>query len=200
MVFCCKKELIFIHIPKCGGTSVENALNMTNRLGHGYGIKNGKAMQHYSYSDYQEMLGDEAFDRYYKFAIVRNPYTRFMSEYHWCEIKDVGRRCGQDMNCFITYCEGIVERGDYHLTIYHDHIMPQYKYIYDNNDRLIVDKVFKIENYNEVEKMLNDRYKVLLKEKALVGNYDGSFRLTEKQKKRVYKMYKKDFELFGYNV
>lgn len=78
--------------------------------------------------------------------------------------------------------------------------MPQYKYIYDGSDRLMVDKVFKIESCDEVERMLNDRYKVLLKERALVGYYDRSFYLTEKQRKRVCNIYRKDFELLGYNA
>jgi len=199
MVFCRKKEFIFVHIPKCGGSTVEAAFNMLN-VKHGYGIKNGKAMQHYLYSDYRAMLGEEAFDRYYKFAIVRNPYTRFISEYHWCEIENVGKACGQNIDDFIMYCEEIIEQEDYCATVYHDHFRPQYKYIYDDRGRLMVDKVFKIEEYEEVERMLYDKYKIRIKEKVLVGNYDRSANLTEKQKKRVYKMCQKDFELLGYKI
>lgn len=212
--------MIFIHVPRCGGTSVELALNMFylledgykqrldkairhhyskvyHRCKYGYGIINGKAMQHYLYSDYIKLLGKAVFDAYYKFAIVRNPYTRFISVYHWCQIEGTGNIAGQGMNEFISYCEKIVKREDYALTVYHDHMIPQHKFIYDDNDNLMVDEVFGFERYDKVEKMLNDRCGVVPK-KEFAGSYDKSFSLTMEQKKRIYDLYKKDFELLHY--
>jgi len=215
------KKLIFIHIPRCGGTSVELALKMFYflddgykqrfdkairhffaekyyRYMYGYGIKDGKAMQHFLYSDYIKLLGKKAFDGYYKFAIVRNPYTRFVSTYHWCQIEGIGKIAGQSIDDFISYCEEIVKKGYYNLTIYHDHMIPQYKFIYDDNNKLMVDDLFRVERYGEVVKMLKDRYGVSPKKEFAAG-YDKAFSLTSSQKKRIYNIYKRDFELLKYN-
>ena len=49
-----EKQLLFIHIPKCGGTSIEKSLGSFSEIG--VGIKNGKAIQHYTLKDYQNNL------------------------------------------------------------------------------------------------------------------------------------------------
>jgi len=126
--------------------------------------------------------------------------------YHWCEIskktkiKNIGRKGDQDIDEFITYCEKIVKEEDFYLTAYHDHIISQHKFIYDDNDKLVVDKVFHFEKYNEVEQMLKERCGVIMKHALdTKGTYDRSYCLTRAQKNRVYDMYEKDFELLGYN-
>jgi len=197
MVFCSRKKIIFIHIPRCGGTSVERALNMFISVEHGWGLKNDRAMHHYLCSDYISLLGRETFYSYYKFAIVRNPYTRLISEYHWCPIKGMGSKSRQNMDDFINDCRDIVEREDYYRTTYHDHMMPQHKFIYDANYNLMVDEVFYFERYDEVASMLNSRFDASVK-KYQAGDYDKSLTLNPQQKERVYNIYKKDFELLGY--
>lgn len=206
MPFSKKYNLLFIHIPRCGGTSIEKSLEMFDRPECGYGINNGKAMQHYFYKDYIEILGRKTFNQYYKFSIVRHPYSRFISEYHWCEIsyktdiRGIGAKEDQSINDFIFYCEDIIKRKDYYVTPYHDHIAPQHKFIYNDNDKLIVNKVFRFESYHEVEQLLKERCGVTVKESLdTKGTYDSSFCLTEVQKNRIYAMYQKDFDLLGYS-
>lgn len=152
MVFSDKYKLIFIHIPKTSGTSIEKALNLMNN-NCGYGIKNNKAMQHYLWDNYKKYYPNK-WKTYRKFSICRNPYTRFVSEYYWCMVKNVGYKGGQTIDQFIEYCKKVIDSGNYNTTIFHDHFIPQHKYIYDNNGNLMVDELFKMEEYSKIEHFL----------------------------------------------
>jgi len=59
------KRLIFIHVPKTGGTSMES----NNRLGR-------VETRHYGIDHYAKLVN---LDDYFKFAFVRNPYDRLAS-------------------------------------------------------------------------------------------------------------------------
>lgn len=66
-------QAIFIHIPKCAGTSVSQSL---------FGQPTGG---HSTVRRYQLIYTPEEFKRYYKFTFVRNPWDRFVSTYHYLE-------------------------------------------------------------------------------------------------------------------
>ena len=63
-----KYKWVFVHIPKTGGSSISHILNKIE------GTESIKT--HGSILEVKDNISD-----YYKFTIVRNPYTRFMSEY-----------------------------------------------------------------------------------------------------------------------
>ena len=81
---------IFVHIPKCAGTSIEKALLalegvsipqgdmplkiLDTATGDRYLL--GKGRQHYVIDQYPDVA-------YLKFAFVRNPWSRMVSEYRW---------------------------------------------------------------------------------------------------------------------
>ena len=91
-----KHKFIFIHIPKCGGTSVEQTLlknegipeerilkwNLTHdeqqkfRLWYKYGNVD---VQHRKIDQYKT----ENEKKYFTFTFVRNPWERFLSEYFY---------------------------------------------------------------------------------------------------------------------
>ena len=64
--------LIFVHIPRTSGTSIEVALQ-------GYPVPD--AFKHYKSSMIKCMLSD-SWDSYFKFTVVRNPFDRVVSLYH----------------------------------------------------------------------------------------------------------------------
>src|SRR3989337_374618 len=71
-------KFVFIHISKCGGTSVSSLLES---------YSSGKLDAHSTYSDYEAFLGESVRD-YLVFACVRNPYDRMLSMYtYWRERK-----------------------------------------------------------------------------------------------------------------
>lgn len=62
------KGVVTVHVPKAGGTSVASAL---------YGLS---ASQHYAYA---ELASDPELAALPSFAVVRNPYWRFVSAYNY---------------------------------------------------------------------------------------------------------------------
>ena len=85
MVWNNKKKLIFIHIPKTGGTTIEEYMNAIKKptLRHGYGVFKNIVFQHFRWNDYIDFMGIDSFNNYTKFSIVRNPYELIISEYYW---------------------------------------------------------------------------------------------------------------------
>ena len=67
------KELKFIHVTKCGGTSIEN-------LGKKHKLRWGRF--HKEYGHHHRFVPEHLIDSYDWFVVVRNPYTRIISEYY----------------------------------------------------------------------------------------------------------------------
>lgn len=67
-----KNKCIFIHIPRTGGTSIEGAFDIEMNY-------NNYAEKHLSASETRKLIGVGTWNNYYKFAIVRNPYSRLVS-------------------------------------------------------------------------------------------------------------------------
>ena len=69
------KKIIFVHIPRTGGTSVEKYFNF--KFDHGW---KPETAQHLTLEEY-----DNHYDikNYFKFTIVRNPWDRLLSWYLW---------------------------------------------------------------------------------------------------------------------
>ena len=63
------QKCLFIHIPKCAGIAVSNALF------------NCRAGGHLPLSHYQLIITPQLYKRLFKFTVVRNPYARLLSAY-----------------------------------------------------------------------------------------------------------------------
>lgn len=83
-----KKSVLFLHIPKTGGTTIENWLNSTNKfktqLFFGRPLEDVKVTpQHFGYDTVSKLIGDFEESEIFKFAIVRDPYERLVSEFFY---------------------------------------------------------------------------------------------------------------------
>ena len=193
MVWCHKKKIIFVHIPKTGGTTIESSMGLM-KWDVGYGVVGNRAIQH-SFWDYYYNKFPNKFHMYDKFAICRNPYDRFVSEYYWCQIPGMGHRSKQTIDQFIEACEKIVQKKQFWRSKQHDHFIPQHMFVYNDQDELMVNHVFRFEDWAEITHYLM-RYNVEINKQNT--HRTKRLYLTLDQKERVYKMYQKDFELFGY--
>lgn len=64
--------LLFVHIPKTGGTSIARSLKISLRTG-----------QHDSALKLRDYMPAEDWNSKYKFTIIRNPWDFVVSWYHW---------------------------------------------------------------------------------------------------------------------
>lgn len=79
-MICHSKKFIFIDICKCATTSIQKAFNQKVKCkGKHHSITNIVGHRFYS-----TQLSDEEIENYYKFTIVRNPYDRLTSLWHFC--------------------------------------------------------------------------------------------------------------------
>lgn len=87
-----KHNLIFVHIPKTAGTSIEHSLKIHGHRNKGrleppclkllFGLHEGRYLQHLTMPEIQEHLRADQ-KTYFSFAFVRNPYDRIASAFNW---------------------------------------------------------------------------------------------------------------------
>lgn len=89
-------QFVFVHIRKAAGTSLRQilgqvAIKKNDRLWNKLLSRNGLAINYRRYSfrkhanliEAQRSMPSEKFENYFKFAIVRNPWERLVSEYEY---------------------------------------------------------------------------------------------------------------------
>lgn len=81
-----EKVIFFVHIPKTGGTSVEDAMAQSGAvvaLRHGTRFKGfmKTTFQHLNADIYDEIIPSDFYD--YAFAVTRHPVSRLVSEYYY---------------------------------------------------------------------------------------------------------------------
>ena len=92
---------IFFHVPRTGGTSVEQMLAkgpldasvMDRERLWGMDREAGFNLHHATCATTLQLIGRERFDAWYKFAVVRDPFFRMVSFYYY-NFNDYRRRFG----------------------------------------------------------------------------------------------------------
>lgn len=210
-------KYIFIHIPKNGGTSIENKLDKIKLISKKF--YDNVPIQHLTLPYIKHNLKLKNYDKLIKFTIVRNPYERLLSDYYWqiklgCfffdgkldkngiwktkKLKDV---VVPNFDEFLNLVEDVVLNDKYHENIFYDHFRPQYQFIYDNGNNL-ADNIFKFEQFDQIQKFIdniclknniNTKWKVMNK-----SDNKTKIVLSLEQKEKIYRIYKLDFDLFNY--
>jgi len=86
-----RHRCVFFHIGKTAGVSIEkwldnNSYDVTQSntdVMFGWDKEKSVYLQHASMHLTQEMVDSETFNNYYKFSVVRNPYSRAISVYYY---------------------------------------------------------------------------------------------------------------------
>ena len=196
------KMLIFVHIPRCGGTSIENLLfprRTEDNLWMGFvdpyhNRWQTGGLQHLMAWQIREEVGEAMFNACYRFAIVRNPYARAVSQY----VYTMTQR--EDLREFAGIAPGAGFR-EYLKAIQrvaHVQWTPAHEFVYWDGE-LLVDDVFKLEEISGI--------KPLLVEYGLPPEIPQHNRSTHRPWREYYddetrgivrEMYAEDFRRFGY--
>ena len=197
MVVCHTRKIIFIHIPKTAGSSIEHLLRDEGRYELEFiGVRNGRSTHHYMGIELKMIL-KELYPKYYKFSFVRNPYDRIISEYFWCRIKDVGYKFNKTFDEFLDYVEDVIKNKKFFKPIENDHFIPQYSFLFFNN-KLLVNNIFKYEDIETIVPLIKKKLKINTVLQHLNKSNKNEITLTDQQKERIYNLYKNDFQTFNY--
>lgn len=189
-----ENKCIFIHIPKAAGISIESTL-FDDKFGHNLAL------------DYLSE-NQKLFNEYYKFSFVRNPYHRFASAFFYLK---KGGRNKSDRNWSDNLLSNIKDfRGfvmalkneEYRIRVFNGvHFRKQYQFVCDGSEEIIVDFLGRFENlekdFNEICGVLGKNV-VLKHENSASKKKDYMAMYDDEMKKVVYSLYKKDFDIFGY--
>lgn len=187
------KKVVFVHIPKTAGTTIEKAFGMMNSeslYSQIYDEQFRVCVQHL-YADEIMQLHPETQD-YFWFAIVRNPLDRLISEYHHLN-RIVGRAekyKGLDFPEFVN-CLNLPQHE--RMFLFDRHLEPQVNFI---NKHV---HVFKYEQLNECFEMLKQKFRIPFfthERKSFRGEVSDYYDKYLEEKVRSF--YKQDFEAFGY--
>jgi hypothetical protein len=225
-----KYKCIFVHIPKVAGQSIEHVFldlhgltwetrePLLLRLNDDPAIGPPR-LAHLKASEYVSCghIPQKSFDTYYKFAFVRNPWSRLISFYKYLGYAD-----------YLTFSEFI--HGEFMEKEWGENqwfVGPQYGYIFDENGNQLVDYVGKLEElqkgFDEVcgrldipqtrlpnvnttvrEKGGLRTFKDFVKKVSpfhtYVETYDHYSKYYDSQTRRVVsELYARDIETFGYD-
>jgi hypothetical protein len=159
-------NLFYIHIPKTGGSSIELCLNLDQLIG-GYRyeyIKNGSTIrcksspQHLTLDILEDAV--EHFNHFEQFTVVRNPYDRLVSEYHFsydCRTENkimlfLKKNNLFSFDDFIKYIFLNMSEDERQLK-FDNHFVPQIRYTQGKTPV----KVFKFENLNNLQDWLREK-------------------------------------------
>lgn len=210
-------KTIFIHIPKAGGTSIETVLcdfplfryQLVNKYNWYGNIKNDETKYELDHSTMAYLKKNCKYydNSYFSFAIVRNPYARLVSEYHYCKYQY--SRFIKKLDSFKDFVYELKDKFDYVLKnkekdhLYVSHYLPQYLFTHNYRKVKIVNKIYKLENLNEewtdiCEILDIDKELVRTEKNASKFKYNYEDYYDDELKNIVYMMYKDDFEVFNY--
>lgn len=195
-------NLLFIHIPKTGGTVIENELKKLYNetlfgtsflLDYPYNTVN---YQHQFYStiyNYKNRLNID-FNNIKIFSIVRNPYDRIISDLLWWGKIKKDYTSEQVYDVIINNYLNKVNELD-------NHAVPQYKFITDENCQIIKNiKIFRTEKLNESNNELNKFLGCNINIQQNNVSKDYSKYLNKDSIRIINNLYKKDFEIFDYKL
>jgi len=231
-MICHHYKTVFVHVPKTAGQSVEQVflelLDLTWETRAPLLLRKNTVpelgpprLAHLTAEQYVRFkyMTQEQFDSYFKFAFVRNPWDRMVSYYKYLdESSDLGfkqylmdsflTKMWKDMNWFVR---------------------PQSSFLYDDDDRLLVDYVGRFENLqadfnkvcerigigatelpyvNKSEKKPIKSISALSKVMKMASPAETASTVTPKSYQDYYddesrdlvaELYKRDIELFGYS-
>jgi hypothetical protein len=195
-------KAIHIHIPKVAGAFLYHRLfKYSNNLPNFTtlcGWDNDTPLNHATYLELKKYIPADKLKNYFLFTIVRNPYAKLVSEYNY-------HKDAYYQTDFKSFVKQILR---YDKAVPNRHLLPQYKFLL--GDLGEINSRINIYKYEDFEYAVRDICKnvgigfdqELFKKKINESEYDGKSYVDyydDETVEIVKRIYKKDFELFGYS-
>ncbi|WP_455207117.1 sulfotransferase family 2 domain-containing protein [Kaarinaea lacus] len=183
---------IFVHIPKCAGVSMNKTL---------YGNLAGA---HTTLSDYTCIFSPKEINEYFKFTIVRNPWDRLVSAFHFL------KKGGMNETDKIWAQSNLGEYKDFRSFVLkwlnqdniwkYYHFQPQHHYFLESHQKVCIDFFAFLENLDNdfefIAKKINSTHKLQQKNQSQHKDYKDYY--DNETIKIVSKVYADDIRLLGY--
>ena len=182
-----KNNFIFIHIPKCGGHTIETLFKAWDNPDR---FLLGSNRQHWKLKKILDVYPN--CKQYFRFTFIRNPFSRFVSEYHYMK-----KRLGNDKFklSFKDFCLDLDKNLNKYTYDFHDLTLCDYLNDYP------IDFIGRLENFQEDFNLVCDKIGIQRKKlphlnKTKHKHYTEYY--DDKTREIVAEKYAKDIEYFGY--
>ena len=176
---------VFIHINKTGGSSVEKALRIP--------------FEHKTALEKIEELGRASWDKKLTFTVVRNPWDKVVSHYHYR--RKTNKTDLRDKP--VEFSEWVKRAYGQQDAFYYDipkMFMPQMDWITDESGKILVDEIIHFENlaaeFDSVRRKLGKNVTLPHVKKSNRGNYQEYY--DQEAKEIVRNWFEPDITRFGY--
>ena len=199
-----RHRCLFVHIPKTGGISIYRSLFASKEKNRPV-----QSIGHFTAENYEAIFGKTLFNEYFKFAFVRNPWSRVFSAYQFLKQGGFHLRdevwAKTNLSKFSSFEDFVVEwinsRNIYNAL----HFIPQYEFLTSSDGKIRIDFIGKLEN---IESDF-DRLKIILGIDCQLKYLNKT--KSENRKTTIYKdfytkntqdiiarVYRRDIEAFNY--
>ncbi len=180
-------NFIFVHINKTAGTSIVKIIGKPFR-------------KHLTAKEIIDVIGQQKWDGAYKFAIVRNPWDKVVSQYKH-NIKNNVTRMAEKR---ISFEDWVACTYGSHQGYYYDYrpqmFLPQVEWLRDFEGKIEIDEIVRFENLGEGMNRVFDRLGIQ-QELPHVNTtpktiYQDFF--TDESRRTISECFHEDIDLFGY--
>ena len=179
----------FIHIPKTAGIAVSKWI-VDNKLPVLIGpagipkVVEGIPRAYHKTAQWYLNNGETGIEM---FSIVRNPYDRAVSHYHY----HLKKGSIPSLTTFKEFVKQKIAPGT--------GFQPQYTFICDDSGNLLINKFFKYESFeSDIQKYLNCQNKITTINESTPTDLNYQDFYTDELKFIIENVYATDFKLFGY--
>ena len=203
-------KFIFIHIPKCAGSSIRKALKNAGvlldwegpvRPEHKakYSI-NEKWLHHLQAPALKSLLPENVWDTFFKFTFVRNPWDRLVSEYHFNKRMYAINPHFRLRRPEWTQSLDKSSNFDEWIKLGIEYVRPSMGFISDENGKLLVDFVGRHENLQQDFQYACDRIGIHAELPHEMRSEHAAYRsyYSEDTKKVVQQHFAEEIDLFQY--
>jgi chondroitin 4-sulfotransferase 11 len=128
------RPYVFIHINKTGGSSIERAL--------GAGLDHSTALEKY------QQLGAAAWQKKFTFTVVRNPWDKVVSHYHY-RVRTNQTGLGDNPIPFAEWLQRVYVDRDPHYFDQPRMFMPQKQWLVNESGDVLVEFIGRFENLQQ---------------------------------------------------